>query len=292
MDKKRGKILKKSLVIFLVILFLILIGASLFIHFAPVDFDAKACGGGFKSWIFNKYKEQLVCEFVNDYDEEVNADDINIIEGTEEVTWNGREMTISFGILLKDNQYRICFQGKRYWIEKYKWNRFVFATDGNCNNLQQIYLSRINSERDEYIYFGRYKEKYNPVHENNQLYFDELKEKYGLEQEQTNVSIDVSDAELLNVNPYFYYSQKIKEAGSKFQADQEEIDLLNEDNRDLLYERMKHDINKINCPSNLFVDCEAIYMRGIVIEQLNRAFLRDNSTEYNNSGAYSYALPY
>ena len=169
---------------------------------------------------------------------------------------------------------------------------FIFVTDSNQNNLQLLYLSRIESERDEYIYFGRFTEKYNPIYENNEDYFNELKEKYDIELNQSNVSIDVNDYELSEVNPHFYYSQKIKDAGAKFQAEYEAIDLLEEKNRELLSERMKNDIDSINCPLGLFVDCEAIYMRGIVIEQLNEAFQKDNNVQGQDASPYSNALPY
>ena len=290
MSKIKMRNIKK--LTYMMSLSLVIVGISLFIHFAPVDFDAKVCGGGFKSWIFEKYKEQLVCEFVDEYDKKVNTDDVKIIKDTEEVTWDNRNITIAFGILAKNNSYRICFQGKRYWIEKYKWDKFVFVNDSNVENLQEIFLSRITSKRDEYIYFGKYADAYNPTHENDKRLFNKLKDKYNINNEQTNISIDVTDNELSDINPSFYYAQRIKQAGEKFQAEYKGIDLLDDNNRELLYRRMKCDINNINCPANLFVDCNAIYMRGIVIEQLNSAFSKDNSTECNNSISHSNILSY
>ena len=163
-------------------------------------------------------------------------------------------------------------------------------TSNYKNALRHLYSARTKSERDEYIYFGKHSEKYNPVIENDKEYFEELKETKSIE-EQNNVSIDVSDDELKRINPNFYYSSKIKSAGEKCQETYSSIDLLHEKNKELLSEIMNNDLEAIDVPDDLFIDKETIYMRGIVIAQVQNAVQKDNEIKGNDE-PFSYAVSY
>jgi hypothetical protein len=285
---------RKKVVIFSFLVFFIttITAGIIYLHFAPVDFDARACGGGFRTWIFDKHKDTLIARFITEFDNSLELDDVSILDGTESVAWNNRNISISFDIAVKDEQYRICIPGKRIWIETYKWGNFIFVTDDYQQELKRSYLARVKSERDEYIYLGLYGEKYNPVIENDSQYFNELKNKHGIDLNEPNTNIDLTDDELERVNPNFYYSEKIKTAGAKCQEKYKDLDLLSYENKELLLTNMNQDLKKINFPDNLFVDAEAIYMRGIVIQQLQEAYNKDNSRNMQNDMPYSYALPY
>lgn len=285
---------RKRIIIFSSFVFFITIitAGIMYLHFAPVDFDARACGGGFRTWIFDKYKNTLIERFITEFDNTLELDDIKIIDNTESVTWSNRNISISFDIDVRNEQYRVCFPGKRIWIETYKWDNFIFVTDDYQQELKRLYLSRIESERDEYIYFGLHGEKYNPVIKNDNQYINELKNKHGIDLNESNISIDLTDDELERINPNFYYSEKIKTAGSKCQEKYKDLDLLSFENKELLLTNMNQDLKKIKCPENLFVDVEAIYMRGIAIQQLHEAYIKDNSRNMQNDMPYSYALPY
>ena len=163
----------------------------------------------------------------------------------------------------------------------------AFGTDSETNDtkivskygkeLEQLYQSKVSTERDEYIYFGRFAEKYAPMVEDDKQFYDELKNKYHIDSHERNIMIDLSEDEIARLNPNFYYSSKITQAGAKCQEKYSKVDLLDYQNAEILEQEMNNDFFIINVPDGLFVDIEAIYMRGIVIQQLQKAIDKDNS---------------
>jgi hypothetical protein len=101
--------------------FIIVIFVVLIFHLLPVTCDAGACGGGFKEYIFNKYDEELLC-ILNEQDERFSYD---IVIGSQNVFWKGRNLYINFDVNYYDNKNlktkTITFCGKRIWFEKYIW---------------------------------------------------------------------------------------------------------------------------------------------------------------------------
>jgi len=284
---------KRAIVLSSLVFFISIITAGLmYLHLAPVDFDARACGGGFRTWIFEKYKDTLIARFISEFDNSLDIDNVNILDGTESVVWKDRNISISFDVAVKDEQHRICFSGKRIWIETYKWDDCIFDSSNFRQELIEAYLKRVKSERDEYIYLGLHGEKYNPVIKNDDQYINELRKMHGIDLNEPNTSIDLTDEELEKINPNFYYSEKIKTAGSKCQERYEDLDLLSHENNELLLTNMNQDLERINFPDNLFVDAEAIYMRGVVIQQLQEAYAKDNNRDTRKGMPYSYAIPY
>lgn len=125
--KKQNR--KRAIVLSSLALFITIITAGImYLHLAPVDFDAGVCGGGFRTWIFEKQKDTLIEKFISEFNSSLTLDDVNIIDGTESVVWNDRNISISFDVDLKDERQKVCFTGKRIWIETYKWDNFVFVS--------------------------------------------------------------------------------------------------------------------------------------------------------------------
>ena len=103
--------MKKLMILGIIGVITLLLGIS----FAPVDSDAKACAGGFKSYLVQKESDTWMTLFTS----------IQGIEG--EITdyimsWSGRDINVSAQILGADNKvYAVNYEGKRYWTEKYNW---------------------------------------------------------------------------------------------------------------------------------------------------------------------------
>jgi len=115
---------------------------SLCIHFAPVSYDAGACGGGFDTWIFDKYKNELLQKYTTEYNSELN--NIGIIEDSQDINYEGRYISIQFDIKENDKQQTLYFVGKRVWIENYKWDLCQVLYDGEVKDLSD-YISGTNN---------------------------------------------------------------------------------------------------------------------------------------------------
>lgn len=95
-----------------------------YLYFAPVDFDAGACVGGYERWVADKYTEDLIEMFIlnKGYDKDIKY---NLISKLEEITstisWDARTIKAMIKIEIDDKNYNVHFSGKRYWIEKYNW---------------------------------------------------------------------------------------------------------------------------------------------------------------------------
>ncbi|SCG82856.1 hypothetical protein DW1_1284 [Proteiniborus sp. DW1] len=111
----------KIAITFVILLTLTII---LYIHYAPVNFDAGSCSGGYKKWILNKFSSQLVNMFMEERGLSTNLE-YEIIDNhdneDEQVTWDGRIIYITLRIKIDDNICIVNYEGKRYWIERYKW---------------------------------------------------------------------------------------------------------------------------------------------------------------------------
>lgn len=114
---------KQKLGVFFGLLFLLAAALLLTMHLAPVDWDAGACGGGFVTYVFDKFSPYLTDLY------RVHADegyDFEAVRGTHTVTWSGRVIHVEFDIRYKDHERgivtdRVHFRGKRVWIETYRW---------------------------------------------------------------------------------------------------------------------------------------------------------------------------
>lgn len=106
-----------------IIIISIILGGS-YLHFAPVEFDASICSGGYKKWIVDNYTQDLINKFITiqGYDKDINY---NLVSKPEEIiesiNWSGRNIKSNIKIEVDNKNYNVNFIGKRYWIEKYNW---------------------------------------------------------------------------------------------------------------------------------------------------------------------------
>ena len=131
LSKKQKQIIITT--ISLLVLIITLFSIVAYIHIRPVDWDALACSGGYTTWIFDKYSEELTNVFLNGMEEE--KDKIIFIEpirGTQNAQWKDRQISIQFDIRYEHKDYgivveRVNFIGNRYWIDSFKWNGAIIV---------------------------------------------------------------------------------------------------------------------------------------------------------------------
>lgn len=121
--------MKRIIAIILSIILALLFLCALYIFTRPVDWDAGACGGGYSSYIFNKYKDKLTNIFLNDIDKE-NIDSFEIIDGTQLVKWKKNKIFVVYDIKLIHKEkgnitLTLDFTGKRLWVDTFKWSRGI-----------------------------------------------------------------------------------------------------------------------------------------------------------------------
>ena len=131
--------MKKIVLTITICVVLLAIACSLFIHFAPVSYDAGACGGGFDTWIFDKYKNELLQKYITEHNSDLS--NIEIIDDSKVVNYEGRYISIQFDINEKDKQHALYFVGKRVWIETYRWNLCQVLYDGEVKKLSNYITS-------------------------------------------------------------------------------------------------------------------------------------------------------
>ncbi len=117
------------------VVFIVFFAVNIYISFLPVDFDAGACGGGFRSHIFNKYDDALLENYIRNHCErKYNLKDAEIIPDSYNVTWNTKDdpKKILFCFKVRYNHPEkgevidhVHFTGHRYWFEKYKFDDAV-----------------------------------------------------------------------------------------------------------------------------------------------------------------------
>ncbi len=119
---------------FATILFLISCFCVVFyIHTRPVSWDSGACGGGYATWIFDKYSDKLTESFLKGMGEEgEKVISIKAIKGTQNAEWKDRQIFLEFDVEYKHEDdgviiEKISFTGTRYWIESFNWSGAVIV---------------------------------------------------------------------------------------------------------------------------------------------------------------------
>ncbi len=130
--------MKKTVLTIIICMVLFAIACSLYVHFAPVSYDAGACGGGFDTFIFDKYKSALLQKYITEHNSDLSS--IEILDDSKEVDYEGRFISIQFDINENEKQYTLYFVGKRVWIETYKWEPCQVLYDGEVKKLSD-YIS-------------------------------------------------------------------------------------------------------------------------------------------------------
>ena len=141
--------MKKFVSITAICIILLAIVCSLCIHLAPVSYDSGACGGGFGTWIFGKYKDELLHKYIAEHNADLNS--IEITEGSKEINYEGRYISIQFDINENDKQRTLYFVGKRVWTETYKWELCQVLYDGKVESLSDYIASTNNIKQTNFI---------------------------------------------------------------------------------------------------------------------------------------------
>ena len=92
--------IKKKHSIFLVtaLALCIIIGTAIRIYILPVEWDAGACGGGYATYIFDKYSRELVQKYLDGSQIKDEIASIEAVRGTQEAEWENRTIYLHFDI--------------------------------------------------------------------------------------------------------------------------------------------------------------------------------------------------
>ena len=111
-----------------------IVGAIIFIRNLPVDYDAGACGGGYATFIFDKYNEELVEKYYNGMADHSNISSVKAVRGTQEAEWEEQTIFLQFDIQYEHSAQgtvteRIRFIGQRTWFDTYNWSGAIVEGD-------------------------------------------------------------------------------------------------------------------------------------------------------------------
>lgn len=119
--KKRSRFFKATVSI-LCVFCVILISSVAFIATRPVSFDAGVCSGGFKTHIWDKYKDALFEKYMQGF----NNDNCTaeLIEHTHNVIFMDKTIVFFFDVAVTDENGEkwtdyVHIRGKRVWFEQY-----------------------------------------------------------------------------------------------------------------------------------------------------------------------------
>ena len=135
-EKKKIKITKKLVIKIIAII----IGTMLFLAaaayvliglFGTVRFDFAACSGGYRTFLFDKYSEELTEKFLENIENSEERHPVFVSArpvGKEHVEMNSskRDIWLTFTVLGEaksgnEYAYSVTFKGKRIWYDTYKW---------------------------------------------------------------------------------------------------------------------------------------------------------------------------
>ena len=110
--------------VFSIVACILVIGVAS-MHFLPVSWDAGACAGGFKTYIYQKNIDELASLYAGTHNEYKTVLAKRKLSEYD-VSWNGRYLYLDavFDVSDSDNKRELIFVefvGKRYWTEKYAW---------------------------------------------------------------------------------------------------------------------------------------------------------------------------
>lgn len=134
-EKKRAKkrLKMRKIISIAIVITLILgpiIGGTVYISNLPVDYDAGACGGGYATFIFDKYNEELTEKCVKFRADDSNISSVKVVRGTQEAQWEGKNIFLQFDIQYEHSSQgtiveSVRFIGQRIWFDTYKWSGVI-----------------------------------------------------------------------------------------------------------------------------------------------------------------------
>lgn len=133
-EKKHFKIKKKH-IISAVAVFAVCVVAALAVHISrlPVEYDTGACSGGYGTFIFDKYNDELAEKFIKCSSRKDDIVSVKPVRGTHSAKWKDRNIFLQFDIVC---EYRnegtvtetVRFVGNRYWIDTFKWGSAIIVS--------------------------------------------------------------------------------------------------------------------------------------------------------------------
>lgn len=103
------------------------LGSIIHIRNLPVDHDAGACGGGYATFIFDKYNDELTEKYLNGMIDNSNISSVEAIRGTQKAEWEDQTIFLQFDIQYEHSTQgtvteRVRFIGQRTWFDTYDWS--------------------------------------------------------------------------------------------------------------------------------------------------------------------------
>lgn len=126
--KKRSNVFKISISIISVVL-VFMVSFATFIGTRTVSFDSYACSGGFRTHIWNKYKDTLFEKYKSGFDDDNTR---KIIEDSNSVIFKDKTIVFFFDVAVTDkngNKWTdyVHIRGKRIWREKYIFDNCIIS---------------------------------------------------------------------------------------------------------------------------------------------------------------------
>ena len=102
----------------------VLLGSFVLLRSLPVSWDAGACGGGYATFVFDKYSGELVEKLqsgLNDADETCS---IQAVRDTQTAKWSGHTILLQYDVTYQHREYgtgtkSVVFTGHRVWFDTY-----------------------------------------------------------------------------------------------------------------------------------------------------------------------------
>ncbi len=128
--KGRKRAFRKGFVIAFICAAVVLggsLGGYLYARNLPVDWDAGACSGGYDTFVFDKYSDELVQKYLDGSDEKDNITSIQAVRGTQVAEWEEQTIFLQFDITYTHSKKgevteRLRFIGQRTWFDTYDWS--------------------------------------------------------------------------------------------------------------------------------------------------------------------------
>ena len=130
--------LKRKHIIYIVsvlLLFIVIGGATggiLYVRSLPVEWDAAGCSGGYATFIFDKYQEELTEKFFNGAEDKEQITSVEAIRGSQDAQWEDDTIYLQFDIRYEHDiegtvTQRLNFIGHRTWFDTYDWGGAIIV---------------------------------------------------------------------------------------------------------------------------------------------------------------------
>ncbi len=112
---------------FIKIIIILLIASTILTIIAPIRWEAGPFANEYEKHIFDKYTDILVNKFHNNADDKELISNIEIVQSSKYVSWEGRTIDVYFSVEYNHSskgkmKEKLHFIGKRIWIDTFKWS--------------------------------------------------------------------------------------------------------------------------------------------------------------------------